>query len=259
MTVMDDDPDLTRKAEEFAGSLTSTIRGVLGPDAPRFAATYIANRKEKRNLIVRTETPKGEEAPPIPISIKGTRRLDLIVQLRCEWDGQKHYLAIEDSKIAVRMAGASEPLFRWEFLRQPRSSGVPAAHFHLHGHRDEIVYLLLTGGDGKPRPAERSKQLANAAPTIPQVSALHVPLGGARFRPCLEDILQFLIEEFAIDCQTGALDAIRHGRLDWRRLQVATVVRDCPDEAVRILKALGYEITAPSEPLAERQDKLTLY
>ena len=259
MTASPDDPDLVERAEEFADSLTTTVRKVFGPGTPRFAATYVPKKKEKRHLLVRTQTPKGEEAPPIPISIKGTRRLDLVVQLRCEWDGQRDYLAIEDSRIAVRMTGASEPLFRWEFLRQPKSDGVPSAHFHLHGHRDEIVFLLLTGGDGKRRTVERSSQLIEAQPTIPQVSALHIPLGGARFRPCLEDILQFLIEEFDVDSQPEAIEAICEGRRDWRRRQVATVVRDCPDEAVRLLKDLGYGITPPDEPPTERGDKLTMY
>ena len=34
---------------------------------------------------------------------------------------------------------------------------------------------------------------------MPQFSDLHIPLGGPRYRPCLEDLLEFLIVEFGLD------------------------------------------------------------
>ena len=117
------------------------------------------------------------------------------------------------------MARKPQPLFRWEYLRQPESN-VPCAHFHIHAHRDEAVYLLLTGKGNNARIKRRAAQLDEDAPVVPQLSDLHFPLGGPRFRLCLEDILQFLVEEFGIDCETGWKDAIHQGRADWRRVQL---------------------------------------
>ncbi|BCB85704.1 hypothetical protein Psuf_030170 [Phytohabitans suffuscus] len=37
------------------------------------------------------------------------------------------------------------------------------------------------------------------------------------------------------------------GRERWRRRQAATVVRDLPDEAARVLGELGYTVTPPTE------------
>lgn len=240
------DPDLIALAEEFADSLTTTVRGILGPEVPRFAAIYVPKSKGKRHLVVRTQSPRGQESPPIPIMIHGLRRLDLIVELRCTWDGHRDYLAIEKSAIAVRMTGTSEPLFRWEFLRSPLSR-IPSAHFQIHAHRDEIVYLLLAGGATSPRAVKRAGELASDQPDLPRVCDVHIPLGGARFRPCLEDVLQFLIEEFGISCQNGWRPAIEAGRLNWRKIQAGAVARDFPDEAARVLESLGYEVTAPKE------------
>lgn len=75
---------------------------------------------------------------------------------------------------------------------------------------------------------------------------LHFPLGGHRFRPCLEDVLQMLVEEFGIDTADGALDALAAGREKWRRHQTGAVVRDAPEEAVRVLRELGYMVETPS-------------
>ncbi|MEO3782366.1 hypothetical protein ABGB12_03485 [Actinocorallia sp. B10E7] len=155
------------------------------------------------------------------------------------------------------VGGRPEPLFRWEYLRKPESN-VPSAHFHMHAHRDEIVYLLLTGGKSNLRIKKRAQQLGEASPTIPQLSSLHLPLGAPRFRPCLEDVLQFLIEEFGIDCEAGWREAIHEGRRAWRRVQTGVVVRDCPDEAARVLKELGYTVVAP-ENLPQESSKLALY
>ncbi|QUH01562.1 hypothetical protein HUO13_12745 [Saccharopolyspora erythraea] len=54
-----------------------------------------------------------------------------------------------------------------------------------------------------------------------------------------------LFDEFRFDRLEGAQEAIESGRERWRRMQVATLVRDAPDEAVRILKEMGYSITGP--------------
>jgi hypothetical protein len=50
---------------------------------------------------------------------------------------------------------------------------------------------------------------------------------------------------------------IREGRERWRRRQIATLVRDAPDEAVRVLTDLGYAITAPADgPKLPNAEKL---
>lgn len=255
---MPDDDELSRRAEEFANALSGTVRGVLGTEVPDFEAVYEKGRRGDQRLVIRTKTPAGSPSPAIPIKIDDKLRLEVTVTLLCAWDSDQHFLAIEKSSIHVRMAGNHpEPLFRWEYVRNPTSS-VPSAHFHLHAHRDEIVYLLLTGGEGNRRVKKRAQQVGETSPTIPRLSALHLPLGGPRFRPCLEDVLQFLILEFGIDRADDWENAIHEGRRNWRRVQTGVVVRDSPDEAVRVLKELGYTIEAPQNPPPESA-KIILY
>jgi hypothetical protein len=241
MLELDPDKELTEQATEFAGSLTRTVRDVLGPQEPVFEAVYEKGKTGSVRLVVRPQTPEGRPAPSISIRIKDHIRLELTVLIWCSWDRTKEYLAVDESKVSVRMAGKAEPLFRWEYIRTP-DSNLPSAHFHVHAHRDEAVYLLMCS-EGNRRVDERAAQLDASKPRIPQVSDLHLPLGGPRFRPCLEDVLQFLIEE---------------GRRTWRRLQTGTVVRDCPQEAARVLELLGYKVEPP-DPSPAESAKLSMY
>ena len=125
------------------------------------------------------------------------------------------------------------PVLRFHYYREPR--GKPAAHVHVHGHRGALTHLLSQSGHEKPH----------------DISALHIPVGGARFRPCLEDFIQFLITECKFDAEPGWQHHVAEGRERWRRRQAAAVVRDVPEEAARVLRELGYKIEAPTPAPAD--------
>lgn len=54
-----------------------------------------------------------------------------------------------------------------------------------------------------------------------------------------------LFDEFGFDRMPGARQAIEDGREQWRRLQIATLVRDAPEVAVDALTELGYKVAEP--------------
>jgi hypothetical protein len=87
-----------------------------------------------------------------------------------------------------------------------------------------------------------------------------MPMGGDRFRPCLEDIVEFLIRDCGFPGKDGWQELVREGRAKWRRIQIRAVVRDSPAEAIAALAAMGYSVALPElgEP-AERVDKLTAW
>jgi hypothetical protein len=93
------------------------------------------------------------------------------------------------------------------------------------------------------------------------LSKVHLPVGGFRMRPCLEDFLQLLVYEFKFDAEAGAQQVIDDGRVKWRGRQLAAMVRDDPETAARVLRdQLGYHVSAQeSGPVAARVDRLTAW
>lgn len=244
---------LDAAARTFADDLTSTVQAVLGKAAGRFVvvrAPRPANRGRTTRLVVRAANNK-----PIPLPISGSAALELIVDFRCTWDHRGKYLAVKKASWSVRPVDVGEPLFRYEF-EAGMTSRLPSAHMHVHGHRDEFVFQMFRGTSGRPK--SRASRVVSGSAALPRLSNLHFPLGGPRMRPCLEDILEFLIEEFRIDTEPGHQAALDEGRARWRRVQIAASVRDAPAIAAAAPEELGYTVTAPDglHP-AERPDKLT--
>lgn len=79
---------------------------------------------------------------------------------------------------------------------------------------------------------------------------IHFPLAGARFRPCLEDVIELLINEFGVNAQPGWQNAIRCGRIAWRHIQLAAAVRDDPETARSALQELTQDAPTAEDRLA---------
>ena len=170
--------------------------------------------------------------------------LTLEAEYRCTMDTAGKYLAIDESSIKVfsAVSTVTDPLLRYEYVRQ-QVSNLPAAHLHVHGEHPALVDALARSGTGTRRGrGQRAKERRGAHPLLRD---LHLPLGGHRFRPCLEDVLALLIEEFGVKpaaSRQQAAAVLAEGRQKWRRLQVGTVVRDAPGAAAEALRELGYEV-----------------
>lgn len=121
------------------------------------------------------------------------------------------------------------------------SESVPLAHWHIHADRGALSHLL-----GRAH-AVRSDVVKKPH----DMSSLHFPVGGERFRPCIEDVLEFLVREFGVDRQDGWETAIREGRENWRRMQFRSTVRDLQDEAANVLRKHGWTVAEPDTERAE--------
>ncbi|MGP4114696.1 hypothetical protein ACTWP5_27770 [Streptomyces sp. 4N509B] len=222
---------LNAKAAQFANQMTALTRGVLGEDSPRFHAVNMGSR------IRVAPIDDQEVVQRIPIHIDGVRRLSLLVRYYCCWDGAAQFLAADASDIHLFYEGSTDPLMRLEYVRKDREP--PGAHLHVHAHRDEVAFLLRLSEKGRP-----ARKMLGKKP-IPRLAEMHLPVGGHRMRPALEDMLLLLHREFAIDVVDGWEGAIREHLEDWRRLQLRSAVRDAPEEAIKVLRSLGYSVEPP--------------
>lgn len=221
---------LDKLAAEFADDLTGLVRGVLGEDTPPFTALNMGTR-------VRVSPITDDETElRIPVSINGEPVLSLRARYFCCWDGSSTFLATDQADIHLHYADIPDPLIRFEYVRTSKEP--PGAHIQVHAHRDEVAFLLRLADSGRPKQGFKRRKL-------PRLSAIHLPVGGHRMRPALEDVLLFLKREFAIDTEPGWRSVI-DGRLrTWRQIQLMTAVRDAPEVAARALEAMGYKIGRP--------------
>lgn len=217
---------LYEQAEEFARELSETLVGSL-PSSPE-AVAEVADAAER--VIVRPER-------DVPLLIDGERFGDLRVRIRCQLDSRGTWLAVESSSFQLVAAVDRAPIIRFDYLRQPKS--VPAAHVQVHAHRGALTHLLSQAGHRKPH----------------DMAALHIPVGGARLRPCLEDVIQFLVADCGFDAVDGWQEVLNAGRARWRRTQAKAITRDFPAEAGEVLESMGYLVTAPEAGHPDSSEK----
>lgn len=105
-----------------------------------------------------------------------------------------------------------------------------AAHVQVHGSSDELAYVQGVRGTARLRP----------------LKDFHIPVGGRRFRPSLEDFIEFLGSEELIPLHPGWSDVLVRHRRDWLTLQLQAAVRSDPAAAIAQLRSMGYEVIGPT-------------
>jgi len=196
--------------ERFAEDLRSTLRGVVPGGSGTFQVRTTAT--PLTHQMVRQQPADG-----IPLAVDGVVVLRLRASFDCGWDHTGRFLAVRRSTMAVTVEGTEEPLFRYDY-DAGSDDKVPAAHLNVHGHRDELVFAMMAAGH---RLRGRARTAAVRRGQVPRVSTLHFPLGGHRFRPSFEDVLEMLVREFGLDTRPGWRAAVCAGRARWRAVLCA--------------------------------------
>jgi hypothetical protein len=157
-------------------------------------------------------------------------------------DSYGDHLAVEHSSFVLKAQLDRTPIIRWDYDREARSK--PSSHVQMTAHRGALSHLLSRLGHETPH----------------SIESLHMPMGGDRFRPCLEDIVEFLIRDCGFKGGADWRETLRSGRAKWRRIQTRAVVRDAPAEAAAQLAAMGYAVAPPDDGHpAERTERLTAW
>jgi hypothetical protein len=190
--------DLQHQVEEF-GRETA---GLLSAALPGLPARPIEILHREDRYVIRPTESKG-----LPLYVQGEELAKLELSIACELDSIGRYLAVERSSFGLLAALDRTPVLRIDYRRDMYAA--PAAHVQVHAHRGALSHLLSRAGHPHPH----------------DMSALHIPIGGARFRPCLEDFIQFLIAECKFDSLPGWLDCVQKGtaQLVGRRTDIAAV------------------------------------
>lgn len=214
------DVELTAAVVDFAEEMDDTLERILG----RNDEAYLTVTLHGDHALIEPMQVQG-----IPISVNGESVYLLQLNIRCVWNSTAKYLAVRNSTYQISVSGHSEPVIRFDYVSDAR--GVPASHLNVHSHHPGLAKAMSLA-----KPNSRAAKAQGAT------NKLHVPTGGHRFRPALEDVLEMLIKDFGIDKEPDSIRVIRAGRRSFRSRQLAASVHDNPEEAIRALSELGYSI-----------------
>lgn len=215
--------DLATQTAKFGADLWALLDGCL-ESVPPMAIEHIGNRSR---IFPQGQT---DDKGGIPLRAAGETLAWLRLSIWCCPDSYSQWLAVHGSKVWVTSNLDRTPIIRYEYLRDSHS-GVPLSHVQVHAHRGSMSHLLTKTGHAEPH----------------DISALHLPTGGARFRPSVEDVLQFLIWDCKVDAKDGWQAAVEKARTDFRRSQLKAAVRATPADAASALRRLGYSVTPPTD------------
>lgn len=216
-------------AEDIADLLNRTITrdlriGVrLDEGASLLASLYLvepyASAKESVAMLfpmsVAEEREDRERAP-----------LWLKLQFSCELDPEGEHLAVRSSVfgLCIKPGTGFCPL-RVEYDRHKDHK--QAAHIQIHGESAGLGWAYAQVG----RPPMNLEKL-------------HIPVGGRRFRPTIEDFIEFLDQESLLpQAHPGWLEVVAASRTNWEERQVRATVRRAPEIAAAQLRLEGYEVT----------------
>ncbi|MHB1089846.1 MAG: hypothetical protein ACYC06_00305 [Ilumatobacteraceae bacterium] len=228
-------------AEAFAGILTEVVNGTVTSDA-RFVVTLFKDHPNLAWVFPEGSTPGKRLTIPVNSGLKSDQpiRLSLDTRFQVRLDDFREHLAVQSSVFALVLDEKSKrPAVRVKYDRDRGSEpddSTPglhrrsAAHVQIHGSSEELAYIQGLHGNEPLRTLDK----------------FHIPVGGRRFRPTLEDFIEFLWSERLIGpLHVGWQQVLAQHRSNWLDLQLRTAVRGNPTTAIAQLEAMGYKLNSP--------------
>jgi hypothetical protein len=167
----------------------------------------------------------------IPITCSGRNpKLYLGLSMRLAPDHQRKYLMVNSSVMILSVGNDvsddANILLHNDYERD-KEDGYPEAHLQVHA--SSVAWNSLTRLDGEQR----------------SLAKLHLPVGGRRFRPTLEDLIDFLVTENLVHKHPQCGKTIAARRKAFHDKQLRAAVRQDPQPAVEQLREQGYVIKEP--------------
>ncbi len=158
----------------------------------------------------------------IPISSPSTCDTYLGLTFRLAPDPEGQYLMVVSSvMLLARDPEVNDSLFHYDYERN-KEHNYPEAHLHI----------CATSPNWEALGEDRA------------LSKLHFPVGGRRFRPTLEEFIEFLIIEGFVAERKDARKHIKTSREEFQKLQLRAAIRRDPEVAREALARVDAENSA---------------
>jgi hypothetical protein len=214
------DSEIRARTQQFAEKIATVLNGTV-----THSATFWAALISRDQAAFGTMDPKRLNEPAslklTTVSPSAYLWLDLGYTMFLNED---NHLTVHSSFVTLATGpDAEHQLFHYDYERN--KPGYPEAHLQLC--MDSRPMKDLLAGIGRPRD---------------DVEDLHFPVGGRRYRPPLEDIIEFLIMERLVHERAGARALLDRHRDEFRRIQLKAAIKSDVPTAIEALQLEGYEV-----------------
>ncbi|MCG7255337.1 hypothetical protein MHK13_11505 [Corynebacterium hadale] len=227
-------------ARLFLKDVQETLVEALPLESPSDIAAHTEYNEDENIIVGEFEVPLIHGAgQPDRAVFQGeySELFGVIVRYELAKDRSESVLAVKSSKFEIRVATA--PGIRFEYERDYTSA--PCAHIHYSGVAGLLSPALMHNFRSSNRNPRKKGRLEE----------LHLPVGGKRFRPSLEDFLFFVVAECGFRGKPGWESNLLARRQKWLEKQTSAAVRDFPHAAARELRSLGFSVDPPADELPE--------
>ncbi len=217
--------DLRAQARAFADQTSELLNGTLTKGV-RISSVVTPTGLTVMGCGVTRTSP---DPRPIPLGAK--RRVWLYLLHSYGWDPEGEYLTMTRSTLSLYTSESMEDhelVVGMDYIREPANK-YPGCHLHVHGGRDDLDHIYL----GEARDSRKLRDL-------------HLPVGGKRFRPTLEDLVEFVVTEEMAKPHDGWDVVVAEHRRRWQEIQLKAAVRRQQDVAAEALQAAGWTLTPPA-------------
>jgi hypothetical protein len=218
--------NLEGQARDFADQTSELLNGTVTDGVRITAVRTLGGQAIMGCGVTRVKpTPK-----PIALGLS-KKRVWLYLQHSYDWDPEHVHLTMTQSTLSLYSSqemGDDDLVVGIDYVREPANQ-YPGCHLHVSGARPDLDRLYL--GEGRD-----SRKLRD----------LHLPVGGRRFRPTLEDMLEFVITEEMAVPRDGWESVVAEHRDKWEAIQLKAAVRRRQADAAEALGDAGWTVTPPA-------------
>lgn len=215
--------NLEAEARVFAAEVADPLNRTV-TDGIRLAAV-VRDSQATTVLVGYGISRKDFAVKPVPLRIRNIPpTYHLLVAYMLGPDPEQTHLAVAKSQYGLYLDNDRQKmLVHWDYTRDP-ANAYPVAHVQVNG--DCEYFDLLT---------EEARNAGRVSPKRP-LRDFHFPVGGRRFRPTLEDVVEFLAVEGLVTVRPDWATAVTEHRRRWDERQLRAAVRRFPEIAIAQLQ-----------------------
>jgi hypothetical protein len=211
--------DLHGQARRFAQLLNGLLNGTI-TNGVRMRAVVVSTGPVSVGYALTKSMVVNRQPFPLAVDNRSPACfMGLSYTMTLDPEGQ-HLTAATSVCALYADAAGNDELFHYDYERNKRD-GYPEAHLQVHAESTSLGAVMAKRGLNH------------------HMHKLHFPVGGRRYRPSLEDVIEFLIVERLVDARDGWQTVLAREREAFRRLQLRAAVRRDPETAISALKNLG--------------------